>query len=141
METTAVCLYSKYSQRCKEFLDDAPANMIHMLCIDKEEKQCPAFSCSTRMDGWRSMKGVMPLPGCARSRKHWRQHLFNKYHRHNRHPSSSHNNKHRHPFSSHRHSQSHNRHRFFNQNHSQNHRQHLYSNHKNHPEDHKICWT
>lgn len=38
METVAVCLYSKYSQRCKEFLDDIDPNMgVHMLCIDNEQ--------------------------------------------------------------------------------------------------------
>lgn len=38
METVAVCLYSKYSQRCKEFLDDLrPGIDVHMLCIDNEE--------------------------------------------------------------------------------------------------------
>lgn len=37
METVAVCLYSKYSQRCKEFLDDTRPGMLHMLCIDNEE--------------------------------------------------------------------------------------------------------
>lgn len=39
METVAVCLYSKYSQRCKEFLDDLDLmeRMVHMLCIDNEE--------------------------------------------------------------------------------------------------------
>lgn len=33
METVAVCLYSKYSQRCREFLEHA-AGGIHTLCID-----------------------------------------------------------------------------------------------------------
>ena len=38
METVAVCLYSKYSQRSKEFLDDIHPSMgIQMLCIDNEE--------------------------------------------------------------------------------------------------------
>lgn len=38
METVAVCLYSKYSQRCKEFLDDLqPHTGVQMLCIDNEE--------------------------------------------------------------------------------------------------------
>lgn len=37
METVAVCLYSKYSQRCKEFLDDLHPSMgVQMLCIDNE---------------------------------------------------------------------------------------------------------
>lgn len=37
METVAVCLYSKYSQRCKEFLDDLhPSLEVQMLCIDNE---------------------------------------------------------------------------------------------------------
>lgn len=34
----AVCLYSKYSQRCKEFLDDVRDEMgIRMLCIDNKK--------------------------------------------------------------------------------------------------------
>lgn len=38
METVAVCLYSKYSQRSKEFLDDIHPSMgVQMLCIDNEE--------------------------------------------------------------------------------------------------------
>ena len=38
METVAVCLYSKYSQRSKEFLDDIHPSMgIQMLCVDNEE--------------------------------------------------------------------------------------------------------
>ena len=38
METIAVCLYSKYSQRCKEFLDDIREDMgIQMLCIDNKD--------------------------------------------------------------------------------------------------------
>ena len=38
METVAVCLYSKYSQRSKEFLDDIhPSLGIQMLCVDNEE--------------------------------------------------------------------------------------------------------
>ena len=38
METVAVCLYSKYSQRSKEFLDDIHPSMgIQMLCIDNEQ--------------------------------------------------------------------------------------------------------
>jgi len=38
METVAVCLYSKYSQRCKEFLDDLQPQLgVQMLCIDNEE--------------------------------------------------------------------------------------------------------
>lgn len=38
MESVAVCLYSKYSQRSKEFLDDIHPDMgIQMLCIDNEE--------------------------------------------------------------------------------------------------------
>lgn len=38
METVAVCLYSKYSQRCKEFLDDLrPGIDINMLSIDNDE--------------------------------------------------------------------------------------------------------
>lgn len=37
METVAVCLYSKYSQRCKEFLDDLHPSMdVQMLCVDNE---------------------------------------------------------------------------------------------------------
>lgn len=38
MASVAVCLYSKYSQRCKEFLDDLPDNMgVQMLCIDNKQ--------------------------------------------------------------------------------------------------------
>lgn len=38
MASVAVCLYSKYSQRCKEFLDDLPGNMgVQMLCIDNKD--------------------------------------------------------------------------------------------------------
>lgn len=33
METVAVCLYSKYSQRCREFLENA-AGGVHTLCVD-----------------------------------------------------------------------------------------------------------
>lgn len=37
MDTVSVCLYSKYSQRCKEFLDDLhPSLGVQMLCIDNE---------------------------------------------------------------------------------------------------------
>lgn len=35
--TIAICLYSKYSQRCKEFLDAADNGMIRMLCIDNKD--------------------------------------------------------------------------------------------------------
>jgi len=38
MESVAVCLYSKYSQRSKEFLDDIHPSMgVQMLCVDNEE--------------------------------------------------------------------------------------------------------
>lgn len=38
MESVAVCLYSKYSQRSKEFLDDIHPQMgIQMLCIDNDK--------------------------------------------------------------------------------------------------------
>lgn len=38
METVAVCLYSKYSQRCKEFLDDLrPGIDLNMLSIDNDD--------------------------------------------------------------------------------------------------------
>lgn len=33
MDTIAVCLYSKYSQRCKEFMEDLVPGA-HMLCVD-----------------------------------------------------------------------------------------------------------
>lgn len=38
MDAVPVCLYSKYSQRCKEFLDDISIDMgIQMLCIDNKD--------------------------------------------------------------------------------------------------------
>lgn len=38
METVAVCLYSKYSQRSKEFLDDIHPQMgVQMLCVDNDD--------------------------------------------------------------------------------------------------------
>ena len=38
MESVAICLYSKYSQRSKEFLDDIHPQMgIQMLCIDNDK--------------------------------------------------------------------------------------------------------
>lgn len=44
METVAICLYSKYSQRCKEFLEDVDPHLgIHMLCIDHSEVRDAIF--------------------------------------------------------------------------------------------------
>lgn len=38
MAPIAICLYSKYSQRCKEFMDDVPEELgIQMLCIDNKD--------------------------------------------------------------------------------------------------------
>lgn len=38
METVAVCLYSKYSQRCNDFLADVDPQLgVHKLCIDNTE--------------------------------------------------------------------------------------------------------